>query len=324
MTHKWIVPLVYFSGLTILVIIPGLLAPTAMRQAQGLSDDLTLVTQQLIISLDQPVIFLNQSFHPGQLLADLVSSTDEALTPVAENALTIIESTSLGVVWLLVILVGGYYFLLDWEHLRDWLIRLAPATSQEDFRRILKEVDTIWRAYLYGTFILMIAVGVVFTIAWTAIGLPGAVAQGVLMGVLTVIPDVGPALAAIIAVLVAFFQGSNFLEMSNISFAVLVFTIYMVLIQIKAIWIRPRIMGRFLRMNEGVIFIAIIGATVLWGILGALLIVPVLATLGVIGRYMRAKLLHLDPWPLPSEATSYNEESECDEEGKPKSIDITS
>ena len=76
-----------------------------------------------------------------------------------------------------------------------------------------------------------------------------------------------------------------------------VFGIYFVLIQIKSIWLRPRIMGYFLSMNEGLIFVAIIGAVVLWGILGALIIVPLLATMGAIGHYVRCRLLNLDPWP---------------------------
>jgi hypothetical protein len=34
-----------------------------------------------------------------------------------------------------------------------------------------------------------------------------------------------------------------------------------------------------------------------WGILGALIIVPLMATIGKVGRYVRRRLLHLDPWP---------------------------
>jgi predicted PurR-regulated permease PerM len=70
-----------------------------------------------------------------------------------------------------------------------------------------------------------------------------------------------------------------------------------VLIQFKAVWLRPRVMKHFLHMNEGLIFVAIIGATMVWGILGALVIVPVMATIGKVGHYMRCRLLYLDPWP---------------------------
>jgi predicted PurR-regulated permease PerM len=233
----------------------------------------------------------------GQLLADLLAMTSESFTPAAEGALAVIESTSTSFAWLLVILVSSYYLLLDGERLVAWIVRLVPAPTQPDVIRLFAEIDVIWRAYLRGTLVLMFIVGVTFMVVWSAMGLPGALILGLLAGVLTVIPEVGPTIAAILAVLVALFQGSDFLPVSNFWFAVLIFGVYFVLIQIKSIWLRPRIMGYFLSMNEGLIFVAIIGAVVLWGILGALVIVPLLATLGVIAHYVRCRLLNLDPWP---------------------------
>ena len=302
--HKWAVAWVYFSGLAALIIIPSLLAPVAIRQASRLSDNLHEIRLELDQILAQTITIAGLPLNIGQFATRFLDATGESLVPATEGALTVLETTSLGFVWLLVILVSIYYLLLDGDQLRSWLIGLAPADLQNDADQLLRQIDAIWRAYLYGTFVLMVVVTVVFSIAWSAIGLPGGVMLGVLMGLLTVIPDVGPAIAWVLSALVALFQGSNFLPMSNTSFALLVTAIYFVLIQIKGIWIRPRVMGRFLHMNEGIIFTAIIGATVLWGILGALLIVPLLASLGVIGRYIRCRLLH-EPWPVvPPAATS--------------------
>lgn len=299
LAHKWAVPLVYFSCLALLIVIPSILAPVAVRQARGLSDDLVTIEAQLEAALAKPVNLAGYPLHLGQLWASLLSVTSESLAPAAESALAVIETTSISLIWLLVILVSTYYFLLDWRGLRDWLVRLAPPPAQPDLLKLLQEINAVWQAYLHGTLTLMLIVGVVFSLAWAAIGLPGALILGLLAGLLTVIPDVGPAIAAMLAVVVAFFQGSDFLPLSNFWFAALVFAIYFVLIQLKAIWLRPRIMRRFLHLNEGLVFVAIIAATVVWGILGALVIVPLLATAGIIGRYVRCRLLHLDPWPAP-------------------------
>ena len=137
----------------------------------------------------------------------------------------------------------------------------------------------------------MAIVGVMFTLAWLAIGLPGALILGIITGVLTIIPDLGPAIAAILAAVVALFEGSTFLNISNFWFAVLVIGIYLLLINIKGIWIRPRIFARSVHMHDGIVFIAIMAAVVLQGILGALVIVPVLASLGVLGRYVYHQLV---------------------------------
>lgn len=295
--HSWAVALVYFSCLTLLIVIPSIFAPEAVRQLRRLSTYLINIEAELEAFLANPILFFNQEIYLGQLLSDLLQLTSESFAPAAEGALAVIERTSTSLAWLLVVLVSTYYLLLDGERLCTWLVRQAPETAQADAIRLLKEMDIIWRAYLRGTLVLMLIVGVTFMIVWTAIGLPGALALGLLTGVLTVIPEVGPTIAAILAILVALFQGSDYLPLSNFWFAVLVFGIYFVLIQIKAIWLRPRVMGYFLNMNEGLIFVAIIGAVVLWGIFGALIIVPLLATAGVIGRYVRCRLLNLDPWP---------------------------
>jgi hypothetical protein len=50
-------------------------------------------------------------------------------------------------------------------------------------------------------------------------------------------------------------------------------------------------------MNTGLVFLAIIGAAMLGGILAALIILPIIASIGVIGSYIRARLLDLEPWP---------------------------
>jgi hypothetical protein len=56
-------------------------------------------------------------------------------------------------------------------------------------------------------------------------------------------------------------------------------------------------MGRSVNLNEGLVFVAIIAAVIFSGVLGALIIVPVLASAIVVGRYLRARILGLDPFP---------------------------
>ena len=297
LSRKWAVPLVYLVGLIVIIIIISVLTPVAVARLSSFLTRLVNVETQLEALLDKPIFFAGQELHLGSIVADLLSVTGESLVSITEGTRTVLEVTSISLLWLLLVLVSVYYFLLDGDKLRGWLVRLAPEPAQADIQRLVNEIDVIWRAYLQGTFVLMIVVSVVFTIVWLALGLSGAIVLGILTGLLTIIPDVGPAIVGVLAVLMAYFQGSSILPISNFWFAALVFAIYFVLIQIKAIWLRPRVMKRFLHMNEGLIFVAIIGATIVWGILGALIIIPLMATVGKIGRYVRRQLLHLDPWP---------------------------
>jgi len=69
-----------------------------------------------------------------------------------------------------------------------------------------------------------------------------------------------------------------------------------VLINIKSIWLRPKIMGRSVNLHEGLVFVAIMAAIIFQGILGALIVIPVLASAVVIGRYVRRRLLGQQPF----------------------------
>ena len=143
------------------------------------------------------------------------------------------------------------------------------------------------------TFLIIQHQGVVFTIAWLVLGIPGALVLGVLAGLFTLVPDVGPFLAVMLAAGVALLEGSSWIPLSNFWVAGLVVVVYLVLINLKNFFLRPIIMGRSVHMNEGLVFIVIIVATILEGILGALLVVPVLASVTVIVGYLRRKILGL-------------------------------
>lgn len=290
------VALVYFPFLIILIATPSIVIPSLIRQFQALSGELFRVVTQIEVFLARTVTFLGFTFSPEDL-ARILNLTTESFTPAAEEMIHALEATSTSLLWLLVVLVAVYYLLLDWQRLRNWFVGVMPDSEQADINRLLEEIDRTWRAYIRGTLLLMFMMGVFFTIVGLALGLPGAVGLGLLTGLLSIIPELGPSIAGIIATLVALIDGSNFLQLSNFWFAVLIAGIYIVVMQVKALWLRPLVMGRFLHINTGLVFVAIIGAALISGVLAALIILPVLVSVGQIGHYLRSKLLYLDPWP---------------------------
>ncbi|MDD2922627.1 MAG: AI-2E family transporter, partial [Anaerolineales bacterium] len=131
---------------------------------------------------------------------------------------------------------------------------------------------------------------------WFVLGIPGALVLGVVAGFFTLVPDVGPFVAAALAVGVALLEGSSWIPLSNFWVAGIVFLTYLILINLKNFLLRPYIMGRSVHMNEGLVFVAIMIATILEGIMGALLIVPLLASVVVIFEYLRRRIVGLPPF----------------------------
>ena len=290
------VNIVYFSSLILLVGVPSTLTPIFFDEIKIVAQDLLDLSNEISAILIQPVRFGGMVFHFEQLGASLANVQNAVLTPIPEKALALLETTSVGVLWFLVIIVAVHLFMSEWPHIRVRLLEMSPSSYHDDLRELYRRVRSVWMAYLRGQIVLMIIVGIVFTIAWVIMGIPGALVLGVIAGLFTLVPDVGPFVAVILTMAVALLEGSSWIPLSNFLVAGIVFIVYLVLINLKNFWLRPYIMGRSVHMNEALIFIAIMIATILEGIMGALLVVPVLASVVVILEYLRRRVLGLPPF----------------------------
>ena len=290
------VNLVYFTALIVLVGVPATLTPIFFDEIKIVAQDLLDLSGEFSNILSNPVKFGGMVFHFEQVGESLAHLQDTVLTPLPEQALALLETTSVNVLWFLVIIVSVHLFMTEWPHMREGIVQLAPPAYHNDMRELFKRLRRVWMAYLRGQIVLMVIVGIVFTIAWLIMGIPGALVLGVIAGLFTLVPDVGPFLAAALAMAVALLEGSSWIPLQNFWVAGIVFVVYLVLINLKNFWLRPYIMGRSVHMNEALIFIAIMIATILEGIMGALLVVPVLASVTVIMEYLRRRVLGLPPF----------------------------
>jgi hypothetical protein len=131
------------------------------------------------------------------------------------------------------------------------------------------------------------------------VGVRNALILGIMAGVLEIIPNIGPTIAAIPAVLIAYFQGSTYLPLSNGWFALLVIGLYVVIQQVENNILVPRIIGRSLNLHPLVVIVGAIAGARLAGILGMFLAAPMLASLRILGNYVYCKLLDLEPFDEP-------------------------
>ncbi|HMB21382.1 MAG TPA: AI-2E family transporter [Anaerolineales bacterium] len=290
------VNLVYFSAVLLLIGLPATLLPIFYDEAQIIIADLLNLTDQIRITLSHPIRFFGLTFHLEEWGQSIFQVQNAVLSPLPDQTLQLLETTSVGVLWFLVILVSVHLFLSQWPTLRDWLIDLAPPSYRPEMQELYSRIRNVWMAYLRGQIVLMFIVGVAFTIAWVILGIPGALVLGMIAGFFTLVPDVGPFLAVVIAAGVALLEGSTWIPLSNFWVAGIVIIVYLVLINLKNFFLRPYIMGRSVHMNEALVFISIMIATILQGILGALLVVPVLASVVVIGSYVQRRVLGLPPF----------------------------
>lgn len=290
------VNLVYFTTLALFIITPVLLTPIFFEQLTEVVRDLIAGMETVNRALAQPLEIAGMRFTLEQLGLNPAHIRSIFGAPAPEQAFLLLESTSRGLLWFVVIIVSVYLFLAGWRSMREWLIGLAPAPYRPEVQELYQRVRAIWMSYLRGQILLMFIVGVVFTITWSIMGIPGALVLGVVAGLFTLVPDVGPFLAAVLAMAVALLEGSSWIPFSHFGVTILVLAVYLILINIKNFWLRPYIMGRSVNMHEGLVLVVILIATVLNGILGALLAVPVVASAFIILEYLLKRVAGQRPF----------------------------
>ncbi len=233
---------------------------------------------------------------------DLVATITSALgsaTTVLGIAGGVASGIFTGLFALLLTLVYSFYMVKDAPGIRQWFDSKIPGHYQPEYQELATRVGLIWQAFFRGQLILSLVVGFTITISMAIIGMPGAFLLGLLAGVLEIVPNLGPILAMIPALLVALFQGSSTLPVSNPTFMLITLAIYVIVQQIENNYFVPRIIGQSVNLHPLVILAGVIVGATQAGILGAFLAAPVLASVRVIGGYAYAKILDREPFPPP-------------------------
>jgi predicted PurR-regulated permease PerM len=226
-------------------------------------------------------------------------------------AVGLIGTVFSGVVAFVFMILSAVYFNLHAHRLYDWFLDTVPQSYRSEMVTLLKRLRLVWARFFKGQVLLMVIVGVLVWLGGMIIGLPGAFALGVIAGLLEIIPNLGPTLSAIPAVIVALLQGSTYLGVSNFVFALIVIALYIVVNALENNFIVPKILGDAVDLHPLVVFTGVIVGAITWGVLGALLAAPVIASAKEIVSYLYRKILGEDPFP-PEEVSAEAETSWSD------------
>lgn len=284
LSHAQSSGLVFSLFFLILLAAASVSAPALFKQVQLVEAEFQKATQE-IVSL-QPDLEEKLGVHIP--LDEAVLTLEEELAQFLNPArlFRVIQAATANIIWVLVILVTCFFLLKDWEKLKEWFYQLFPKKMRKEVIAIHEEIKLVWQAYLRGQLLMMLLIGVLSAIGGAVVGLRGAVLIGLLAGGLALIPNLGPAIATVIAGTIAWTLGSTYLKISNFWFAVLVIAIYLLIQFLEGVWFQPRIMSRRMNLHPGVILVAVVSTIALLGALAGLIVVPVIGSLVVILKHV--------------------------------------
>lgn len=223
-------------------------------------------------------------------LSTLFSSLGKALTTSLSLAMGVAGSVVSGVASFLLTILASIYISQDAYKLRGLIVNNLPAVYQPEIESLIYRLNNTWYSYFKGQILLMIVVGAMVWLGAMILGLPGALALGILSGILEMLPNLGPILAVIPAVILALTQGSSHFVMSNWIFTLIVIAFYIAVQQIENLFIVPKVMSKAVKLHPLVLILGIFVGALSFGILGALLAAPVIASIKVIIRYLCLKI----------------------------------
>ena len=160
---------------------------------------------------------------------------------------------------------------------REWftaLVDLAPERARGRIRRAGRGVAASVGGYVTGNLLISVIAGISSTIVMLALGVPYAVALGLLVGILDLIPLAGATIAAILIGAVAFIH--------SITAGIVVVVFFIVYQQIENHFLQPVVYGRTVQLSPLLVLISVLIGAEIAGILGALGAIPVAGALQVV------------------------------------------
>jgi predicted PurR-regulated permease PerM len=289
--------LIVLGTLTFALALVGIaLGSVVESQAQQLVEDLpTLLSNaQIFIEGMQSRFGLDISLPDSQQLLD---SARNFLSGGAFSTFVSVGAGVANVVSLaVVVLISTIFMVASPAPLVNGFVALFPAGQRERVREILEKMYRNVQRWFLGQLASMTIIGLLFTIALSVIGVPFALLLGILSGLLAFIPFVGPAISVIPPILLA-------LAEEPIS-ALWVILAYAGIQFVEGNIVQPVVMSRAVSLHPVIIVFALLIMGTLFGFIGVLLAIPLVAALHVLMYELWVKRMNelgTDPDPPPKE-----------------------
>ena len=221
--------------------------------------------------------FLERKYHVVEKVRAQVKNGGTAkVLGLSGAALSITKSVITIVAATVTIIFLTFFMLLEG---RDWMERfysLFPEESQPRWRRVGHDIYETVGGYVTGNILISLIAGVSITIVLVILGVPYAVALGLLVGILDLIPLAGATVAGVIVTSVALLH--------SVPAGLIVLVFFIVYQQLENHFLQPVIYGRTVQLSPLVVLVSVLVGAALAGILGALAAIPVAGAIQVIVR----------------------------------------
>ena len=213
--------------------------------------------------------FLETRYHIVERVKHAVQSGGVSrLTVGAGAALTVTKSVLTAVVATLTIVFMTFFMLLEGPDWMEKLYRTLPEHEQPRWRGVGRDIYRTVGGYVTGNLLISLIAGVSSGLVLWLVHVPFAVALGLVVGILDLIPLAGATIAAVVVVLVA-------LAAQGLTAAIIVLAFFLVYQQLENHAIQPLVYGRTVQLSPLAVLVSVLVGAQIAGVLGALVAIPI-------------------------------------------------
>ena len=261
-------------ALGVMVAAGSLFIPTLVDEATGFADELPDYVNDVSEGRG-PLGELVERYEIDERVRDaLQGGNASSVLGFSATALAITQSVITFIVAVVTIAFMTFFMLLEGPRWMERFYGLLPESSQEKWRGIGRDIYRTVGGYVTGNLLISVIAGVSSTIVLLILDVPYAVALGLLVAILDLIPLAGATLAAIIVTAVAF--------LTSIPAGIIVLAFMIVYQQIENHLLQPLVYSRTVQLSPLAILISVLIGAKIAGILGALAAIPVAGTIQVL------------------------------------------
>lgn len=269
--------LVYLAFIFLVAGIPAGMGALVVTRLSDWSRELQEAVMALQDWLAEPHIILGVDFSPRLILMRLQENAGSTLAQIPGGSLDLLSGVTTNILWLLVIFVSLYYLLKDEPKIKPSLLAIVPEPYRLEIGRLIDEVNQVWKIFLRAQLLIFFV-----------------------LLILMVLGGFG----------VIWLYGAGLLPFSTLGLIAMLVLVYALVQQVDNLWLRPMLFSHRMRLHPGLVFVGLVGALGLSGVLGAILVVPLMATVKVVGRYIYCKLTDQPPWPLDEPVPSSEDQAQ--------------
>lgn len=250
-----------------------LLVPPLLHELSELVKNFAVIWER-VVGVFVSARELSAQYGIAENIARGLESLERGLTSTITSALGTIRGFFGGLISFLIVLVLTFYMVVEEDSLRRSLKSIVPSAYHSYLTGLFGRVQDKMGLWLRGEIILMVVVGLFSYVGLLILDVDYALILGILAGFAELIPYAGPVIAAIPAVILAFTQAPIK--------ALFVIVLYFAIQQLENHLLVPKVMQRAVGLNPIISIVSLLVGAQLFGVLGAILAIPVATALSVV------------------------------------------